>query len=81
MKVIYRGHEIDVRRERCMGGWPLLYFSIFRQSDLFECLSNFEDSAETVREKIKQLKARVDEELETDDPWDEKANDLEFTCN
>ena len=73
VKVSYRGHEIDVTRERCLAGYPLLYFSVFRESDGYECLSSYEDSRETVREKIKQLKERIDNELSEDDPWCERG--------
>jgi len=69
MKTTYRGHEIDVHRDMCLGGWQMLYYSIFRLSDGFECVSGFEDSAETVRDKIKQFKERIDRELAEDDPW------------
>jgi hypothetical protein len=72
VKVIYRGHEIDVRREKCLGGWTQLYVSIFRLSDMYECTSFFEDSAETVRDMVKYMKERVDAELADDDPWCEK---------
>lgn len=70
MKTVYRGHEIEVNRERCLGGYDQLYYSIFRVSDGFECMSGFEDSAETVRDKMKQLKERVDNELTEANPWE-----------
>jgi hypothetical protein len=56
MKVSYRGY-------------PLLYFSIFRKSDGYEATSGYEDSAETIPDKIAQLRERVDNELAEDDPW------------
>lgn len=68
MKVGYKGYEIDVSREKCAGGWGLLYFSVFTL-DGRECVTDFEDSAETIRDKIGQLKELVDEELESDDPF------------
>jgi len=71
MRVNYRGHEINVERGRSMGGPVYLYYSIFRESDGFECDSGFVDSAETIREMIKYLKERVDAELLEDNPWDE----------
>lgn len=74
MKTIYRGHEIDVHRDQCLGGWGMLYFSITRISDGYECLCSFEDSAEKVRDKIKELKERVDNELAEDDPWCENED-------
>jgi len=49
----------------------MLYYSIFRLSDGFECMSGFEDSAEKVQDKIAQLKERIDNELADDDPWNE----------
>lgn len=70
MKVIYRDHEIEVRREKCLGGWTQLYYSVFRISDGYECVSGFEDSAESVRGKIQQLKERVSAELAEANPWE-----------
>lgn len=78
MKVVHRGHEIDVRRERCMAGYSLLYFSIFRQSDRFECTSGHQDSGETVRDLVKQLRERVDAELAEADPWMEREGVVGF---
>ena len=75
MKTTYRGHEIEVTRDHCLGGWDQLYFSIFRVSDGYECLSSFEDSAETIRDKIKELKERIDNELAEKDPWGEMEDE------
>jgi hypothetical protein len=71
---LYRGHRINVTREKCLAGYALLYFSIFRESDQYECMSGYEDSAETVRDKVKQLRERIDNELAEDDPWMEEAD-------
>lgn len=73
MKVVYRDHEINVRRERCLAGYALLYFAIFRVSDQYECASGYEDSDETVRGMVRHLKARVDAELAEPDPWGERG--------
>ena len=75
MKVDYKGYDIEVTREKSCAGYMLLYFNIFRKSDGYECLSSFEDSEETVRDKIAQLKERIDNEHKEDDPWMEKAED------
>lgn len=72
MEVIHRGHKIVVNREKCLAGYSLLYYSIFRVSDGYECLSSYEDSAETVRDMVKMMKDRVDNELQEADPWMEK---------
>lgn len=74
MKITYRGHEIDVRREKCMAGYQLLYYSVFRVSDGYECTSGFQDSADSVRYMVKAFKERIDEELASPDPWEEKAS-------
>lgn len=63
MKRVYRGYEIEAHRERCLGGWPLLYFSVFRVRDGLECVAGFEDSSERVQTKMKQLREVVDREL------------------
>jgi hypothetical protein len=68
MKVEYKGYEIEVTREKCMGGWGMLYYSVFT-TDGHECLSNFEDSGETVRDKISELKELVDDEIKSGDPF------------
>ena len=75
MKIIYRGYEIEVRREPCMAGYKLLYWSIFRESDGYECASGADDTDDTVRDTIGYLKTRVDAELQEDNPWGEKEDD------
>lgn len=75
MKAIYRGHEINVNRERSMGGDDLLYYSIFRLSDGYECTSSFTYDDSPVATYMKYMKERVDAELAEDDPWMEKAEE------
>lgn len=72
MKSRYRGYEINVTREQCLGGWDLLYYSVFRAKDGWCALDSFSDSDHTVREMIGHLKERIDAELLEDDPWMEK---------
>lgn len=74
MKVVYRGHEIDVKREKCLGGWSRLYYSIFRESDGYECISGGTDDTSTVRTYIGYMKERIDAELAESDPWGELAD-------
>lgn len=78
MKRNYRGHEITVTRERSMAGYSLLYYSVFRVADGYECMSRFEDSNERVSDMVGILKERVDAELASDDPWGEKEAEREF---
>lgn len=67
MKVMYRGHEITVTKEKCLGGWMLMYYSIFRDGK--ECVTNFSEDSSTVREYVGYMKERVDNELASDNPW------------
>lgn len=76
MIVTHRGHEIEVTRERCLGGWSQIYYSIFRQSDGYECLSGHSDTEDTVRDFVGFMKDRIDYELLQDDPWCERKNDV-----
>ena len=69
MKVVYRGHEIEVTREKCLGGWSELYTSVFRLSDGLECVCAVEDSAEKIVDQVRYMKERIDEELASENPW------------
>ena len=71
MQVKYKGHEINVIRDKCMAGYELLYFSIFRIADGFVCEDSFTSSADTVREMVAHLKRRIDRELQSTNPWGE----------
>lgn len=71
MKVVYRGHEIEVTREKCLGGWSELYTSVFRLSDGLECICAVEDSAEKIVDQIRYMKERIDEELASENPWED----------
>jgi hypothetical protein len=61
MKINYRGFELDARREKCMGGWDLLYYSIFRISDGYEVTSSFTYGSDKIRDFIKEMKVYVDD--------------------
>lgn len=74
MKVKYRGFEIDVRREKCMGGWSQVYFSVYGLTNDLPCLADgFEDSADSVRDHMKWMKARVDDFYENPQDYCEGA--------
>jgi hypothetical protein len=68
MKVTYRGCEIEVTREKCLGGWDVVYFSVF--DDGFEVTSGFSESSDTVREFIKDMKKIVDDYREHPEDYD-----------
>jgi hypothetical protein len=60
MIVNYRGYEINVFRDKCLGGWEMLFYSVF-SSEGEEILSGFSDTEDPVREYIKDLKTTVDD--------------------
>lgn len=74
MKATYRGYEITVKRERCLGGWELLYFTIIRISDGYICEDSFTEDTSPVRTYLKYMRERVDAELLEDDPWCEASD-------
>lgn len=59
MKTTYRGCEIEVTKDKCLGGWDMLFFSVFDNG--FEVTSGFSESNETVREFVKGLKEVIDD--------------------
>lgn len=61
MKVSYRGFEIEAKREKCLAGYSLLYFSIFRESDGWELLSDYSEGDDTVHAAVGYLKETVDD--------------------
>ena len=71
MKSHYMGYTIEVKRESSLGGDLLLYSTIFRDSDGYCCIDEFEDSSEKVTDKMKQWKERIDNEHKEKDPWGE----------
>jgi hypothetical protein len=62
MKVNYKGFKLEATREKSLGGWSTLYYTVYTPTG-FELVSNFEDSEETVKDKIQQLKGIVEDYL------------------
>jgi hypothetical protein len=62
MKGIYRGVEIEAKRELCLGGWDQVYWSAYRKSDGYGIADGF--GGGTVRECYAGLKIHVDEFLD-----------------
>jgi len=64
MKCVYRGCEIEVKREKCMAGYPLVYYSAYGVNG-GDCLfDSFEDTEDKVQTIMKYLKNRIDKELQ-----------------
>lgn len=68
MKLSYKGFEIDARRDGSCSGESTVYYSIFRESDLYEVDSGFEGGY--VRDSIRWMKARVDRIVNGDETVD-----------
>lgn len=60
MKVKYKGFEIEAKREKALGGWEQVYYSIVRLSDGWEMTCGFSDDEDTLETHIKCLKKDVD---------------------
>jgi len=73
MHVIYKEHEINVSRDDCVDGYPMLYWNIFRVSDDSECIRGRVASTDTVQAIVNFCKGLIDIELKEDDPWMAKA--------
>lgn len=61
MKVEYRGFNLEAKREKCVAGYPLVYFSVVRISDKRIMADSFADTADSVRTIIRCLKNRADQ--------------------
>lgn len=66
----YRGHRIEAKLERMMGGTSAILFGIYRLPDQYECDSGFEYHND-VRRVIDSLKRRVDLHLDKGLVWGE----------
>lgn len=70
MKTIYKGFEINVEREKSLGGWDALYYYVMDLKTGYMLIDSFSDSDDTVREQIKYLKEVVDRYLENPKDWE-----------
>jgi len=61
MKTLYPGFELEAKREECMGGYVMVYYSIVRASDGWELDSGFSDDIDTLRTHMASLKRKVDD--------------------
>lgn len=59
IKVLYRGFEIEVRREAAMGGWENLYFSVVRQDDGRIMTDSFTEGSDDEHDFLAYIKKRV----------------------
>ena len=69
MKIVYKGCEIEATKEKCLGGWDMIFFSVF--DDGFEVTSGFSESSDSVRDFINGLKVIVDDYIENPEEYSE----------
>jgi len=74
MKKTYKGFDITVERDTCLGGWSQVYYTVYK--DNWEIICDF-TSGETVREVMTGMKERVDEFIRTKGA----SEDLEMELN
>ncbi|MBU5331733.1 hypothetical protein KQI61_05950 [Anaerocolumna aminovalerica] len=68
MKGTYKGCEIEVTKEECLGGWDMLFCSIF--DDGFEVTSGFSEGEDTIKDYYNSLKNIVDDYREHPEDYD-----------
>lgn len=71
MVVVYKGFEIDVKREECMAGYDLIYRNAVRLSDGYLFWGDFSDDADTVRTHVQMIKNRIDDYLANPQDYEE----------
>jgi hypothetical protein len=74
VKGAHRGFDIEVTREKSLGGTPHTYFSVFRKSDGREMESGYTEAEDSVYAVFGWMKNRVDEWLAL--PTPRKAEDF-----
>lgn len=75
MIVNYKGFEIDVCREKCTAGYDLVYRNVFRIEDGYHFWADFSDSADTIREHVKDMKFQIDEYLKNPKQYEEDQDE------
>jgi len=78
MKTSYKGYEIRVVRERCLAGYSLIYYDVFRDVDGLHVIGDFTESEDTIRTITKDLKQRVDEFIETKGESEDLSEEYEI---
>lgn len=72
MKVDYKGFEINVEREKALGGWDTTYYTVMEKETGYFLIDDFSEATDPIREYVKDLKKRVDEYLENPEEWEDE---------
>jgi hypothetical protein len=71
MKLEYKGFDIEVNKEKSVGGDEFLYYSAFRKNDDWELTSGSVAASNSVREWVNDMKKLVDEYLENPEEYED----------
>ena len=71
MKTIYKGFEIEVKKNEDYSGEKVLAFNIIRLSDKWILDDSFEYTKEKLKDKIESLKSTVDDYLENPELYED----------
>lgn len=70
----YKGYDLHVLRAENGSGVLLTDYSIIRVSDGFLCHIEQDESIANPGQCMAMLKREIDQELASEDPWNERAN-------
>jgi hypothetical protein len=70
VREIYKGFEIEAKREPSLAGIDLLYFNVFRLEDGWELTSDFTYGEDTEEAMIGYMKSRIDDFLAHPEDYD-----------
>jgi hypothetical protein len=62
MKCNYRGFELEVKREKCLGGWDQVYTTAYL--DGYELICEHSEDKTNISSLMKSLKRYIDEIIE-----------------
>lgn len=72
MKINYKGFEINVTREKSLGGWDNIYYYIMRIDDDWFLEDNFSTGEDDLRDFAYGLKNIVDDYLENPSDYEDE---------
>lgn len=75
MKVNYKGFEITAEREKSLGGWDNLYYTVMRISDGWFMHDSFTEDSSKIRDFIGYLKENVDSYYENPSEWEDEEEE------
>ena len=69
MRIKYRGFELNVDREECLGGWDMIYYQAYTPEGE-EVICDFTEEQTTVPKFMKDLKGMVDDRIDNPEDYE-----------